>query len=444
MPLLVICPSCKARYQLKDELAGRTVKCKKCSTSFAAQAASNVQPAAKAAQPAVAKAQPAAAKAVHPASKVPPPATAAKATKKPAAAVKATATAAAAPAAGLGSLLDDELGPAAGSPKPALVAPLANLETLPGMGSLLDQELASGPALKLPASTSADQASQTPAEDSDTPRSWKCTRCESVNEPAMQACTVCGWLRGRKERDFAKEDEALAKKEWIYVLGATAGALAFAPILFWGSKMVLGIWLALFITALEIKFVMAVGGFALACRIFRQQPPEVNDIFRVTGASIVPADMAIGFIGSDNVLVNLAISAAVATVIGALMCMFNLDIPVFPAIGIAVCYNLVSTVLGGISILILGLLFLGEMKMDRDLPSSEDEQPPVESEEFQAPGFPDAAPPGKRDLDDEDARAVFGGEVLLANYEAAPARVRRVGIRATQDRSESPPGILAA
>ena len=51
MPLICHCPSCKAKYQLGDQYAGRTIKCPKCSAAIAvpaANAAAGGEPAASA------------------------------------------------------------------------------------------------------------------------------------------------------------------------------------------------------------------------------------------------------------------------------------------------------------------------------------------------------------------------------------------------------------
>ena len=40
MPVICQCPSCKGKFQVGDQYAGRTIKCPKCSTAVAVPAVS--------------------------------------------------------------------------------------------------------------------------------------------------------------------------------------------------------------------------------------------------------------------------------------------------------------------------------------------------------------------------------------------------------------------
>lgn len=330
MPKVIRCPSCQARYQIADEMLGRKFKCSKCGQALQLGAANATQPApAKASQPVATRAsQPAQAKASQPAT----------------------------------------TGPS--RPAPA------------SRSSLLDEELAIE-AAKAEAAAAAQREAELDAEfglekPPEAPK-VKCPHCDFQVGVEELYCPACGLAMQSVRFDPTQrsKDEA---KEWMYALAGIALSMLMSPLFFLGVQMVVGSVLAMLVTALEIYFLVAVGSFSLACRLFNQEPPEVNDIFRIITWSAIPANLLSNYLGETG-LMSIFAGTCLAILVSAILCIVQLQMPVFASLFISICYNIFSAILTLVGILLLAAIFI-TMTPD-GTPPSEPANPPAA-----APGAP--------------------------------------------------------
>jgi len=208
----------------------------------------------------------------------------------------------------------------------------------------------------------------------------------------------------KPRRDLERERQKEAKeaaREWIYMLGAIAGAFISAPLFFFLVAMAMGGALAMIVCVIEINLIVSLGSFALACRIFRQEPPEPGDILRIIGSSSFPAMVLASWIGAQISAPAWAVwvaAALVAAVIAALICMFQVGMPVWPSVFVCFSYNVLSVILTVVGYVMLGVIFAGYMittggEVPKDLA-------PMDSSEEAPLGLPGGAAPDESD--DED------------------------------------------
>ncbi len=122
--------------------------------------------------------------------------------------------------------------------------------------------------------------------------------------------------------------------------------------------MLVGGPLAMIVCAIEINLIVSIGSFSLACRIFKQEPPEVGDILRIVGWSVVPANALVSYLGGTGPLAILA-GVGTASVISAILCMFQIQMPVVASILVSICYNIFAGILTVVGVVVLGIIFAG-------------------------------------------------------------------------------------
>jgi hypothetical protein len=242
-----------------------------------------------------------------------------------------------------------------------------------------------------PASAAKPVAAAAPPAESAV-RKINCPHCDALVPADQVYCPECR-LALRQKRRIDDASNEFPWKESLLVAGGIGGALVTMPIFFLIVRMVTGPHLALLICALEVNFIAAVGSFSLACRLFGQEPPDPGEVFRIVGYSTLPANLLLGWIGGGGILSVLA-GGLVAAVVAALICMFQLGIPVFASIYISVSYNIFSSILTVVGVLLLAVLFLTS-----GVQAIPDAAPPIPEDEGVPPdGFDDMPSEG----DDED------------------------------------------
>lgn len=312
MSLVALCPSCQSRYKLKDELAGKKFKCKKCGQVV--QAPGSV-PAASGAAPRSASSKAAAA-----------PGKSGHGQDSPAAMPVLSPSR----AESLSSFLDEELAAAA--------AP-------PAIPDIFDTDSHDGQSSRAP-TVSPEQATK------------KCPHCKAEVDVTVIYCTECGLAVHKKYSGVDDKHEHADSKEWLFVLGGIGAAMVTTPLLFLLLTLMMGGVMAMLVCAIEMNMIVSMGSFALACRIFKQEPPEPSDILRIVGWSVVPANFVVMYFGGTGLLAALA-GVATAAVISALLCMFQVQMPVVPSILVSISYNIFAGILTIIGIIVMTAIFAG-------------------------------------------------------------------------------------
>jgi len=372
MAHVIVCASCQTRYQVKDELAGKKFKCKKCGQVVQAP---GVAATAQAGSRPGAPGQPAAAQAKA----VPPQAKPAAAAGKAAAPQAKPGTLAAKPApdpsraGAVASLLGEEPA-AAGAPPEVIVA------------SLAAETPTSGPAI--PAGARAKR---------------KCPHCGAKVDADVVYCTECGLSVHKKYSGVDRDEDRSESKLWLFVLAGIGGAMLTTPLLFLLIAVMAGGVIAMFVCVIEMYLIVAIGSFALACRIFKQEPPEPGDILRIVGWSVVPANMAVSYFGGTGPLSLLA-GVGVAIVVSALLCMFQIQMPVVASILVSICYNIFAGILTVVGVIVLGVIFAGYLVTTTGKIAPEEGQGTEQMDPFAVPGGPAVprAPGGPTGPGDDD------------------------------------------
>jgi hypothetical protein len=382
MAQVIVCSSGQTRYQVKDELAGKRFKCKKCGQVLQAP---GVAPVAKAAGPAAAPTQPAAAPA------------------QPMAAQKKPAPPQAKPAAPQAKPAAPQAKPTAPAGKPAPVASRAA-----AVNSLLDEALAATP----PAGAVADlveavEVAEAPPDAGGTPGSRrakkKCPHCGAKVDADVVYCTECGLSVHKKYSGIDHTEDRSDSKSWLYVLAGIGGAMLATPLLFLLVAVMAGGGFALFVCVIEMYLIIAIGSFALACRIFKQEPPEPTDILRIVGWSALPANMVVSYFGGIGPLSLLA-AVGIAIVISSLVCMLHVQMPVFPSIFVSICYNVFAGILTVVGVLVLVVIFAGYLVTTSGTGAPREGQETEQMDPFAVPDSPAApkAPGGPKAPADDD------------------------------------------
>ena len=163
----------------------------------------------------------------------------------------------------------------------------------------------------------------------------------------------------------SREDQGPKKStEWLYVVLGVGLALGTTPVLFLILWPIMGGVLALVVCAVEVRLIVAVGGFAVAYRIFYEDVPEVSDIFRLTIRSNLLVNIVITFLiekmGMDGAdWLCTVISTVGSVVVASFLCILYFEMPVIHAIVISICYNVFAAILAVIGIFLLTMLFAG-------------------------------------------------------------------------------------
>jgi len=361
MAQVIVCSSCQTRYQVKDELAGKKFKCRKCGQVLQAP---GVASAAKAAGPAAVSAQPAAARRKPAAPQAKPTAPAGKPALVPGR------------AAAVNSLLDEAL---AATPPPG---------ALPELVEAVEVSGAPPGALGMPVSTRAKK---------------KCPHCGAKVDADVVYCTECGLSVHKKYSGVDRHEDRSDSKSWLYVLAGIGGAMLATPLLFLLVAVMVGGPIAMFVCVIEMYLIIAIGSFALACRIFKQEPPEPTDILRIVGWSALPANMVVGYLGGVGPLSLLA-AVGIAIVISSLVCMLHVQMPVFPSIFVSICYNIFAGILTVVGVLVLVVIFAGYLVTTSGTGAPQEGQEVEQMDPFAAPNSPTApnAPGGQKEPRDDD------------------------------------------
>lgn len=231
------------------------------------------------------------------------------------------------------------------------------------LASFLDEELAASAAKAQAAAARREEASgdafgDAAAEgEADGPRMVKCPHCDFKINAEELYCPACGLSTRKTRHDLTTDRTKEESKDWMFVLLGIGLALVTSPLFFLLIKMVVGAGLAMFVCAIEIYFVVAIGSFSLACRIFKQDPPDVNDIFRIIGWSALPANVLSNWLGHTGIA-SMMIGTLIAIIISSLLCMLQVQMPVFSAILVSITYNIFSAVLTIIGVLLLVAMFV--------------------------------------------------------------------------------------
>lgn len=254
-------------------------------------------------------------------------------------------------------------------------------------GSLLDEEFAAG-------ALSAAQPAAQPAAPEATPEPQQgkrpCPLCENLVEAGRERCPICKTRMDRPLRDPEAERRKEESREWLFVLAGLGGALLATPLLFLAIVLLFGKGsgpFAFLICAIEVNYIVAIGCFALACRVFRQEPPEIGDILRVVAFATLSSNVIFSWIGGTGFLWTVA-ATGVAAVIAAVLCMTQLEMPVFPSIFIAFTYNVFAAIFTVIGMVLLGLVFAGYLIGSGEAPMMDEfDSMEMEQEDMSFPGY---------------------------------------------------------
>ena len=156
------------------------------------------------------------------------------------------------------------------------------------------------------------------------------------------------------------DNDQKARKDWLFSLIGIGVSLLTAPIFFLLFILLFGKVLAVLLSILLMYIGVSLGCFLLACQVFKQEPPELMEIFVVIISSNFPAYLlAASLVGGG--LFGSIISMGLAIIFAALMCMFYAGIPVAPSVYISITYNIVAEILTFIWLLALKAVFVGYM-----------------------------------------------------------------------------------
>ena len=144
------------------------------------------------------------------------------------------------------------------------------------------------------------------------------------------------------------------------MLAAIVAAFVSAALFFLLLALMLGGAIAMFVCVIEIYLIVAIGSFAFACRLFRQEPPEPTDMLRIVMTGSIVGRVAAGWLCGPGILGLLA-GTGIAIVISALLCMFHIGMPVVPSILVCIAYNILAAIFTVIGIVVLGIIFAGYM-----------------------------------------------------------------------------------
>jgi hypothetical protein len=279
---------------------------------------------------------------------------------------------------------------AAQAPPAAAASGVAAAEPVgASLGSLLEEELAGG-ALPAASPAAAPPSPEATPEAQEAKR--PCPLCENLVEAGRERCPICKTRMDRPLRDPEAERRKEESREWLFVLAGLGGALLATPLLFLAIVLLFGKGsgpFALLVCAIEVNYIVAIGCFALACRVFRQEPPEIGDILRVVAFATLSSSILFSWIGGTGLLWTVA-ATGVAAVIAAVLCMTELEMPVFPSIFIAFTYNIFSAIFTVIGMVLLGLVFAGYLIGSGETPMLDGMEPTeMEQEDVTFPGYED-------------------------------------------------------
>lgn len=352
MAQALVCPSCQTRYQVKDDLAGKKFKCRKCSQVLQAPGG--------------------------------------------------------APVARVGNAAETSGRPAPTQAKPATARPARGLQPTSAVDSLLGEELAASPAagaapLLAEASVPTGTATAGPIPPAGVPAKKKCPHCGAGVASDVVYCSECGLSIHKKYSGLSRDEDKSDSKLWLYVLAGIGAAMLSTPLFFLLIAMAVGGPIAMLVCVVEINLIVSLGSFALACRIFKQEPPEPSDILRIVGWSVVPANLAVSYLGGTGPLA-LAAGVGVAIVISSLVCMFHIQMPVVPSILVSICYNIFSGILTVVGVVVLGVIFAGYLVTTTGSVDSQERQGIEEMDPFAVPTRPTVpeTPDGTEGPEDDD------------------------------------------
>jgi len=288
--------------------------------------------------------------------------------------------------------------PAQAAPKPQPVA--AAPKPAPAQAAPKSQPAAAAPAL----------APAGPAVE----KKRRCPHCGSIEDASESFCSMCGLNMKMKVRKRPKD---LSSREWLFALLGIVVALALAPLFFLAIAVAAGGEIALLASAIEILLIAAIGSFSLACRIFGQDAPEPSDIFRIIFMSTFPASIVVPMLHLPRLPAEV-LSTVVAMILASLICMFQLGMPVWHSIAICIAYNVFSTIIKVVGILVLVILFAGWLVTTTPSPFG----PGGGTPSLDSP-FPGVAPPGGpfEDSDDDASTAQPLPGLVLATVPYADA-----------------------
>jgi hypothetical protein len=302
-PFIVACDSCGARYSLKPEHAGKRLKCGKCGREIAVPATAPAAAPVAPTSPAKPKAAPA--------------------PKKIAAASSAPAGLAPLPEDDFWSSLPAANAAPAAAPRAAAQNPLAAAAPADGFWD----DLSKGPAL-------ASAAVASPLDASPAARPASPQKRKSAGTPLLVQAGV------------------------IMLVGFAA-----APVIYYVAQCFVHPIIALLVAALAINFVAGVGSFTVACMFFNQKMPDFGEIIRVVRiGSTGPMGLLIVLALCGCTTGKLLLSAVTLLVPGILFsawrCLNHLKMPTAKAVLVAVTYNLGAVAMTGVGFSILAAIFV--------------------------------------------------------------------------------------
>jgi predicted Zn finger-like uncharacterized protein len=310
MSQVVCCPTCQTQYQIKDELAGRTAKCKKCSQSF-----------------------------LIPHSRHPH--------ETPRVAVAGAGTSGNVRADGQSTIHAHD----AAMSVPPLAAPVSDASTRRknDFWSELDADGGTIPIAKTPDPTPTEQSTEGK------------TQCPHCGAWVHKGLRVCGDCRLDMSKNFgptdSTRDQEMRKSAMYSLIGIGATLLA-APLFFVLFAMAAGGGLALLVSVLLMQVGVSIGCFSLACQLFKQDPPEPGEILRIVCWSNLPANLLASWLLGGG-FVSVVGAAVLAAVFSALVCMLHVGMPVVTSILVSVVYNIFAGILTLVWVLLLMIVFAG-------------------------------------------------------------------------------------
>lgn len=309
MSIFLRCPTCFSQYEIKDELAGRKARCKKCGESVQIPAAAKPPHVREGASPA---------------------------TKSMA--IGGTGT----------RVMPHAIKTADRLPhSPASVGPA----TIPISVGILS-ELDNLPPPSVPAKRAETPKVQAP------PGRMQCPHCGMWVSSELSICSTCRLdMRKRFEKKANERDEEMRSNVKFSLIGIGA-TLVTAPLFFVLVAMVMGGGLALLLSVLIMQIGVSLGSFTLACYLFKQDAPEPGEILRIICYSNIPANVLASMLFGGGILGAVG-STAIAMVAAALVCMFHVGMPVVSSILISVVYNIFAGILTVVWAVVLGVVFAG-------------------------------------------------------------------------------------
>jgi hypothetical protein len=327
-PLTVACNSCGARFSLKPEHAGRRLKCGKCGQEISV---SPVKPAASApAEPVNQNLSPAG--------------------SKPAPVVK--------PAPATDQKKND---PKKNDPKKTASGVSSSLGSLP---PLMSDALLSSLASPVPpaASMSVNQSQNTQLATASANNFW-----DEIPPGGFSVAPPAAKMPAIEETQMPRVVNAKKKTAgmpFMMQVGAflLAGVVV-APVIYFIAQCFVSSLLALLIAALALNFMAAVGSFAVACLIFGQKIPGFDEIIRlVRFGSTIPMVLLFMLILSGSISKEILLTAlgllAPGIIFSAWRCIAHLNMAVPQAVLVSVSYNLGAAAMTAAGCFMLGAMFL--------------------------------------------------------------------------------------